>query len=490
MPFFRITHPDTGAESYLAGTYHIGDKQVATLPIEVLTAFLNAVTFITESDWFDKNREELEEQLNTMEANWFAQHRNMNIDDKLRLELNAHILKVIRPLIQAGWLPSSWEPKQDQSPAELLAFSRKLIRGMPIRHVMPHLLPPMTDIEPLDELLVRQAALMGKRLVYLETPIEGLQALYGKTLNLKEQLEFCHTMANSKKEEQAHELRRLLKLYLTGDLEAMLEIAQYASIGSIAVKKYYEQFLGFRDKQFSDNMIPYLKEGGAFVAVGALHLKGIAETLRKQGFILERIELSERKYPISSEHFLAEIGKHDVQTLSVYIQDVLKHHPPTFLCSLSDLKDLFKASPKRFALLCQAWKTTHPTSLFNFLLNNPSLLPQWRTYIGEVENLLSFVNMPTRNKPMLIKLAEALLRKDKVTIKEQVDKLIGAAKENSPVALWSPISLLLSPITIGGLKRRLSGLNPCFIKSINASLGVNWEAYISGILEPGNRLGY
>ncbi len=488
VPLFRIKHPKTGAKSFLAGTYHVGLENFTRFPKEILDSFNQAKTFICESDlnFEDKKRLELEGQINAMEKAWFAKHRNVSGDDReSRVSTYTSIFEVIWPLVNKGWLPSAWAQKTEQP--ELNTFAKKIIQGMPTRHIMPHLLPPMTDLDSLDELLIIQAKFLEKKVVFLETQLEALQAFYGIALNLAEQLQLCSNMGKIKKEQQHLLLKRLEELYLTGDLDAMQALAQ-GLLTSEAGKKYHAHLLDKRDEQFAENMLPYLQEGGAFVAVGALHLKGIAEILLKQGFIVERIQLSERKYPISLEHFVAEILKRDAKALSVYIQDVVQHQSPTFLCSLFDLKDLLKASPERFALLCQAWKAAHPISLFNFLLNNPSL-PRCSKDLGEIESLLIFAGMPTRNKAILIKMAEALLLNDKDAIKEQLDRLIGAAKENGSVALWSPLSTQQSPITSGGLNKRLSALNPCYIESINESLGGNWDAYISDKLEPGNMLG-
>ena len=486
MALFRIIHPKTGAESFLAGTYHDGHEKFTSLSREVLDSFNNANIFICESDLDDKNQLGFKEQTNAVEKEWFATHRKDSVDGKeSKISTYESIFRVIWPLVRNGWLPSAWA--QEIKPPELETFAKEIIQGMPTRHIMPHLLPPMTGIDFLDKLLINQAKFLKKQVVFLETQKEAIEAFYGSELNLAEQLDLCCEMGKINKAQQPLIVERLEKLYLTGDLDKMLTLAKHL-LKREAGKKYHAHLLDKRDEQFAKNMLPYLQEEGAFVAVGALHLKGIAEILVKQGFIVERIQLSERKYPISLKHFVAEILKRDAKALSVYIEDVIQHQSSTFLCSLFDLKDLLKASPERFALLCQAWKATHPISLFNFLLNNPSL-PRCSRDIGEMEGLLTFAGMPTRNKAILIEMAEALLLNDKDAIKERLDQLIGAAKENGPVAFWSPLSTRQSPITIGVLKKCLSGLNPCYIESINESLGVNWDDYISDKLEPGKALG-
>jgi uncharacterized protein len=99
--------------------------------------------------------------------------------------------------------------------------------------------------------------------------------LLNETLKVLEQLPAVH--------------ERLLETYLKRDLEELARLAdEYLHAGNSEVgERFKEAALDVRNERMIERMIPLLRKGGHFVAVGALHLPGedgILARLKASGF--------------------------------------------------------------------------------------------------------------------------------------------------------------------------------------------------------------
>jgi len=89
---------------------------------------------------------------------------------------------------------------------------------------------------------------------------------------------------------------RMVETWLARDLAGMRRIGDEAAGGSAEAKRLHETFsrrlLNERNVRMATRMQARLKEGGAFVAVGALHLHGdtgVLAELERRGWRVTRV---------------------------------------------------------------------------------------------------------------------------------------------------------------------------------------------------------
>lgn len=82
---------------------------------------------------------------------------------------------------------------------------------------------------------------------------------------------------------------QLHALYLARDLGRLMKLAdeQQAKGNREVGKKVMDQLLTQRNRRMAERAEPYLKQGNAFIAVGALHLpgsEGVLSLMAKRGY--------------------------------------------------------------------------------------------------------------------------------------------------------------------------------------------------------------
>jgi uncharacterized protein YbaP (TraB family) len=87
----------------------------------------------------------------------------------------------------------------------------------------------------------------------------------------------------------------LLAAYKRQDLAAMMAINESVmTVGDQRLaKEFQRRLIVDRNHRMADRMEPYLKQGGAFVAVGALHLpgeQGLLRLLEQRGYSVSAVE--------------------------------------------------------------------------------------------------------------------------------------------------------------------------------------------------------
>jgi uncharacterized protein YbaP (TraB family) len=129
------------------------------------------------------------------------------------------------------------------------------------------------------------------------TPVFGLESL-------KEQIA---AFSGASESEQVEGLRLTLDLnpgldttfaemkeaYLAGDLDRLHAMAQsmYAGQDPRLAKQFEQQFIEDRNKRMASRVVRHVKQGEAFIAVGALHLSGdngILRLLEARGYKVTR----------------------------------------------------------------------------------------------------------------------------------------------------------------------------------------------------------
>jgi hypothetical protein len=144
---------------------------------------------------------------------------------------------------------------------------------------------------PLDFSLMKMAAESGKDVQGLETLDEQMASLSGLAAADQSRLlsqTVCHY------DQIQLDLVELVDLYVAHDLPGLFAtLHRYEPDPTGADERLAASLLWRRNERMLARMAPYLREGGAFVAVGALHLPGdlgLLALLRKEGYAVTAVQ--------------------------------------------------------------------------------------------------------------------------------------------------------------------------------------------------------
>lgn len=151
--------------------------------------------------------------------------------------------------------------------------------------------PPGDTGAVLDLLLYQQAVAAGKPVDGLETPKEQLGVFDG--LSESDQVALLEDTLDSLPEAERM-LKEVTDAYLARDLQRLATISEAAMRGSDPgrMERFCRALITERNQRMATRMQPYLRRGGRFIAVGALHLPGADGLLRllsQQGYHLIRL---------------------------------------------------------------------------------------------------------------------------------------------------------------------------------------------------------
>jgi uncharacterized protein YbaP (TraB family) len=144
----------------------------------------------------------------------------------------------------------------------------------------------------LDMVLFQRAQEAGKPLHGLETIAEQLEVFEGMPLD--DQVALLRDAVEQFAGLDAMQVE-LLAAYKRQDLAAMLAINEAAmQTGDRGLaEKFQRRLVVDRNHRMAERMEPYLMQGGAFVAVGALHLpgeQGLIRMLEQRGYTLRAVD--------------------------------------------------------------------------------------------------------------------------------------------------------------------------------------------------------
>ncbi len=257
-----------GAEpSYLLGTMHSNDPQVVALPAPVDDAFAAARSVTLEVIVNEDVREELATSMIMMDG-----RRLDKILDSERFERVTEIAAIYGLPALAVTFMKPW------ALAVLFSFPPDEVDRQ------------AAGERPLDEMLQAEAEARSLPLYGLEQA--GEQLKWFETMSEPDQLAFLDWVVSQhgQGDRWFGELRRL---YLDRDTGGMMNLM--AGLDEKAAKTavfFKDRVIDQRNRLMAERMLPRLNEGGAFVAVGALHLpgqEGILSLLAARGYEVTRI---------------------------------------------------------------------------------------------------------------------------------------------------------------------------------------------------------
>jgi len=248
--------------SYLLGTIHSEDARVLDYSEQLLSALSASPVFAME----------LVPNLPTL----MELTQLMHYQDSTRLEqvTGAKLFAKISARLAAYGIPASMV-------SNMKPWAAAMTLSVP---------PPETGMF-MDFSLSLRAAGQGARVTALETLQEQVGFLEG--MDLEDQL-FLLRQAVDEADQMDQQYEQMLDAYLSRDLNRLQEAANQQMATTSKRLADYFQTVGIdqRNEQMLERLLPLLKDGGVFVAIGALHLpgdKGLIRLLRRSGYQLSAI---------------------------------------------------------------------------------------------------------------------------------------------------------------------------------------------------------
>ena len=243
--------------SYLLGTIHSDDARITTLPVTIANIFQQADSFSGEIDM---------DLPNLMQA---SQATLLPEGESLQQLLDSTLYQQTVQLLAAYGMPELVVQRMKPwAAAATLSLPR-----------------PQTGLF-LDMLLYTQAAAQGKRVYGLETVSEQVGAM--ETMPRDLQIIMLRD-AVAQHDQLDQIIEALINAYLQRDLNALESISDKAmQQGDRRVAQLFtSEVVVNRNRRMLERMQPRLREGNAFIAVGALHLPGkdgLLNLLRNKGY--------------------------------------------------------------------------------------------------------------------------------------------------------------------------------------------------------------
>jgi uncharacterized protein len=260
---WRIEKPGI-APSYLFGTVHVADKRVLALPDIVRKQLDDAHSFTMEVALDAPNVAALAARM------IYTDGRN------LPGVAGEELFRKVVPLMAALGVP------------EELARLFK-----PWAATLMLAVPQQQPEELLDATLQRAAVQQGKPVHFLETVDDQVAAF--EQMPESDQVALLEYTIETR-DELPEATEQLLQAYLDRDLGRMWRLSEESVKDRPELKRvndvFAQRLLFDRNVHMSERMQPWLEEGNAFVAVGALHLyggQGLLALLARDGYTVTRV---------------------------------------------------------------------------------------------------------------------------------------------------------------------------------------------------------
>lgn len=260
------------APSYLFGTMHVTDQRVLNLPPAVEAAFTEARSATFEVILADEDR--------------FTMAQSMVLTDGRRLET------ILGPELFGRTVDAG--QTYGLGPAQLNLFKPWAVASL-LSLPRAELARAGAGAQPLDKWLQTEALRQGKPIFALETPAEQMALFDG--LPAADQIAMLTAAVEASAKLEAT-FETMIGHYLardTGALHALANAQGDAPAESDAkpiAGSFMFRFIDTRNRIMAERMTERLDQGGAFIAIGALHLpgeKGLVSLLKARGYRVEAV---------------------------------------------------------------------------------------------------------------------------------------------------------------------------------------------------------
>ncbi len=238
---WKIETP-TGESNYLFGTIHSQDHVVAQFPPHVRLALAQSQPFVIESV--------------------LTEESNKVFFDSISFKDGKLLSDIISPSVYhylQGILPDYGVPVEKIPNLKPWAAFTLIGRPKPV------------NAKTLDMVLIDTARSLNKEIISLENMKELIEPM--EKLSLDDQIIILDdTVCNHGQIIQ--DSWELVQLYLARDLAGMMAFNNQPHFDEDIFERYIQGILYDRNERMLERIIPYLDDGSAFIAVGALHLAG------------------------------------------------------------------------------------------------------------------------------------------------------------------------------------------------------------------------
>ena len=248
-----------GSPSYLFGTIHSEDPRVMELPDEVQRAFNDSPRFCMEM------------LLDPPALGQLTQSMLYTDGHNLQTVIGADLFSRVVPLMAERGVPQSVLPRFKPWAVFMMLSVPKAHTGL-----------------FLDAFLYAMAKQQGKSVCGLETAAEQLAVF--DTTPLPDQIVLLRE-AVGQYPSQEKGFADMMDRYLARDVSGIVALSKNTTPTTPAEQQisaaFLKKLLEDRNVRMVDRLLPRLKEGGVFIAVGALHLpgqQGILHLLQDQGY--------------------------------------------------------------------------------------------------------------------------------------------------------------------------------------------------------------
>lgn len=265
---FKVTAAGI-APSYVFGTMHSTDPAILKLPAPVARAFGASARLVLELV--------------------FTPDIATRMNEAMQLRHGRTLAKIVGPAIYGKLLKRA---AVYGLPAEEINRLKPWAASMVFSVPVAELRREASGALALDRMLQQAAKTRG-------IPVYGLESL-------KEQID---AFADPPERDQIENLRLTLdfnpeidstfaemkKDYLAGDLDALHAMAKsmFTAKDAHLERQFETDFIEKRNRRMANRMARYIKRGGTFVAIGALHLsgkEGVLHLLEIRGYTVTRID--------------------------------------------------------------------------------------------------------------------------------------------------------------------------------------------------------
>jgi len=256
---WKIETP-TGRSNYLFGTIHSQDRIVAQFPPHVRLALAQSQPFIIESVLTEKSNKVFFDSI-------FFKDGEL-LSDMISPPVYHYLQEV---------LPDYGVPVEKIPNLKPWAAFTLMGRPKPV------------NAKTLDMVLLDTARSFNKTIISLENMKELIEPM--QNLSADDQIIILNdTVCNHG--QIIKDSWELVQLYLARDLAGMMAFNNQAHFDEDVFDRYIQGILYDRNERMLKRIIPYLNDGSAFIAVGALHLageKGLLNTLKKKNYMITMV---------------------------------------------------------------------------------------------------------------------------------------------------------------------------------------------------------
>lgn len=255
---YEITAPN-GKKSYILGTLHLSNIELASLPPGIKSALENC-------------------SCGVFEVNPLEPTGRIELPVRLGAGLNSYLTdeQIAKAITYLKNLPD-FKLLSDKSLYALIREWPPLLVMNQINRYFTEEFVGDQNNNPLDHKLMEFLKEKNKPLYYLETIASQLKASITEIGNYESQLKifnFHCQLGLLNKEMQLEMRQKMLVAYKKPDLDEFWRIAIPQSM-PVEVENYYQCIMQHREKAMAQNLKTHLDRGNAFIAVGCLHLIGL-----------------------------------------------------------------------------------------------------------------------------------------------------------------------------------------------------------------------